>query len=89
MERYVLIDVGCLECGNPTEMIGTYATIDEAKAAAQTTLDAAFAAANERNGTHWSRALVWDDTPDHHSWRGDGVHAIFDGDTSTLMAVTL
>jgi len=33
MEVYVIVDVGCIECGEPTKVVGVYKTLEEAKKA--------------------------------------------------------
>lgn len=30
MSHYVVMDIGCLECGESTELVGVYATTEEA-----------------------------------------------------------
>ena len=33
MNKYMVFDVGCIECGEPSRIVGFFATISEAKAA--------------------------------------------------------
>lgn len=33
MNKYMVFDVGCIECGEPSRIVGFFATIDEAKSA--------------------------------------------------------
>lgn len=43
---YVVVYVGCIECGVPTELVGVYATLEAAQAAERTTKD---------GGDSWAR----------------------------------
>lgn len=73
------IDVGCLECALPTEVVGRYP--DEA--AAQ---EAAQAYATEQWGN--APAFQWD-APGEASWGGQGVMVLIDLDVEppTIVAV--
>lgn len=33
VSRWLVIDIGCLECGNPSEVLGTYPSQEDARAA--------------------------------------------------------
>jgi hypothetical protein len=44
-ERWLAFDVGCIECGEPSAVVGTFATEQEARAAAD--------AAEERQQADW------------------------------------
>ena len=32
MIRYIVVDIGCIECGEPTNILGVYKTKEEAEA---------------------------------------------------------
>jgi hypothetical protein len=58
MKRYIVIDIGCLECGNPTDIEGIYATQAEAEttgAEARTKLDDG----DTFGDWHGDHKLVW------------------------------
>lgn len=31
MNRWLVMQIGCLECGNPSDVLGTYPTLEEAQ----------------------------------------------------------
>lgn len=49
-EWFVIVDVGCIECGEQTEVVGVYATEDEAKAAFEAAATARVAKWEPRGG---------------------------------------
>lgn len=50
---FVTIAIGCIECGVPSGLVGVYATVDEANAAAE-----AFAAAGDSWTHHGGQGYV-------------------------------
>lgn len=66
-DKFVLIDIGCIECGESSTFLGVYDTLDEAKAARDEYIT------NEPNeyGRKWGRK----------EWMGQHSVDIFDGET--------
>lgn len=88
---YIVMDIGCLECQNPTEMVGAFESLLDAKQAAQAHSDAGWDRSNARTGlSHVGPKLKWLDVadPDKYHWSGDGVYAVFDSATRSLVSGT-
>lgn len=65
MVSYVLVEVGCLECGGGSTLIGTFATQEEAVLAAPAV-------------PNWGK---WETPPLHPTaWRGQAAQVVFDLD---------
>lgn len=62
---YIALDVGCLECHEPTDLIGAFDSIDEAKAAAQ-------------QAANWPLEWEDDDPTGEGAWGTRTRYAIFD-----------
>lgn len=60
--RFVVIDIGCLECGNPSNLLGAYPTLAAARAA---------------HPHAEARADVGDDGM-YGTWHGESIEIIFD-----------
>jgi len=49
MPRYIVMDIGCIECGEPSDIVGVYKSWDEAQAAGDEY-------ANAKPQNSWGRA---------------------------------
>lgn len=63
---YISMDIGCIECGEDTTMIGIYKTKEEAKKSWETYADGK----PNKYGSKWGDSM----------WNGAHAHRIFEGD---------
>jgi hypothetical protein len=72
--RFVLVEIGCLECSIPSRLLGIFASVPEAQVAAHK---------DKNHGV-----VKWNLAPVHElDWHGQALYAIWDADTLELQVL--
>lgn len=84
----VALDIGCLECGRETEMVGVFPDVDAAKTALLAKVEAERAQNPDRRPQE-ERLWRWESIPVEHEWHGQTALAVFDLDSHELVALAM